>query len=426
MIGVLTMFGGVDFQPILKKAFMSEDLVFTTENCNTSVQLVDKVKAHYKESDVVIVAGTAMEMDLFPELVQEIHSIEAKLRIILILNGNESQYLERQLNEYKSLRVDIIFDDNGFDMQDLIDAVKLGRLSRQKIRPGKKDESKKEYSNRENTKKVVTQQEENKEVKHIPSFKKIEKPNKVIEREEIEKTQTIEHIRDIPVKKEQAEFERNDLPIPDELDEEKLERAVERLMGQSIETNTSNSFGDLKGKYVIGVFNTSRGAGATTVATTLAQYFALHGFETRLADLSGSNALELVKINGVKIGYGIECLDVFKRASGILVIDFGAPYEITPRGDSFKISNGYASQNIREINKCNIKVVLGFSDVWNIGKLKFFFENEQWSEFIDDSYLFLTSGSDKKLKSEYPQFNIIRRDDDYKEQILNTIYEEEN
>ena len=35
MVGVLTLFGEIDLQPVLKKVFMQNDLIFISENCNT-------------------------------------------------------------------------------------------------------------------------------------------------------------------------------------------------------------------------------------------------------------------------------------------------------------------------------------------------------------------------------------------------------
>ena len=141
--------------------------------------------------------------------------------------------------------------------------------------------------------------------------------------------------------------------------------------------------------------------------------------------MSGTDALSLVEIKDVKIGIGPRELDYFKRESNALIMDFGTPYDITPKGDNFKISYGYSPEYIRDFNKCNLKIIMGFSDKWNIGKIRFFLNNEQWREVIDDSFIFLVAGNCKKLKSEYPDINIMNRDDDYKDEILQVIKEDE-
>ncbi len=361
MIGVLTMFGETDLQSVLKKPFMDDNIVFISENCTTSVQLLDKVVERQKETDVVIMAAVAMNMEAFPDAVNEIRTIEPKMRIVLILNGNSTQYVPGQLLEFENLKVDILFDDDGFDATNLVNIVKKGKLSRHELKDVKKETPAREF-------------------KPIPRLKKSD---------DIE----------------------NDIPKTTE--------------PETMRTIEPESFGKPKGKFTIAVFNVSRGSGATTAVASMAQYFAMHGYDTKVADLSGTGAFELVKIKDVEIGIGNGCLDDFKRESNILIIDFGTPYDITPKGDNFKISYGYMPEYIREINKCTIKVIMGFSDVWNVGKIKFLLNNEQWKEIIDNSYIFLISGDSKKLKSEYPDVNIMCRDDDYKEEILNTLREEE-
>ena len=44
---------------------------------------------------------------------------------------------------------------------------------------------------------------------------------------------------------------------------------------------------------------------------------------------------------------------------------------------------------------------------------------------IDDSYIFLVADNAKLLKEEYPDINIMNRDDDYMDEILQVIKEAE-
>lgn len=373
MIGVLTLFGDVDLQGVLKKIFMQNDLVFIAENCNTSVQLVDKVCEHYKETDVIIVAATAMNMEAFPEIVSEIRELENKMRIILILNGNSEQYLESQLAEFENKRIDVLYDDDGFDTQDLIELVKQGKLSRSKIKEKKKQADIKEQ--------------------HIP---------------------------------ESPEQNKKDEQISSDIEGKETENVLpKRKHARTVNKENKKTFSQPKGKYTIGLFNACHGAGATTASINLAKYFSLHGFVTKLVDLSATDTLSLVKIKDVKISLGTQELGDFKRESNVLIMDFGTPYHITPKGDNFMISHAYIPENIREIRKCNIKIIFGFADVWNIGKIKFFLNNEQWREMIDDSYIFLVADNAKLLKEEYPDINIMNRDDDYMDEILQVIKEAE-
>lgn len=395
MVGVLTLFGEINLQPVLKKVFMQNDLIFISENCNTGVQLMDRVNEHYRESDVIIIAATAINMEAFPDMVSEIRGLDSRMRIILILNGKEEQYLESQLLEYDEKRIDVIYDDDGFDTQDIVDLVKQGKLSKHRHKETKKDASVKDFKPISGFPGIGRKAISKDEILKLPDSETDD-----AESSEITETDVVNENKedDTPKKKPPSKFERRDM---------------------------KESFSKPTGKYIIGIFNAAHGAGATTACINLAKYFALHGYITKLVDLSGTDALELVEIKNVEIGIGSRDLDYFKRESNALIIDFGTPYDITPKGDNFKINYGYSPENIREFNKCNIKIIMGFSDRWNIGKIKFFLNNEQWREVINDSYIFLVAGDGKKLKSEYPNINIMNRDDDYKDEILQVIKEDE-
>ncbi|MBE5039488.1 hypothetical protein [Ructibacterium gallinarum] len=365
MIGVMTLFGEVDLQSVLKKVFRQNDMEFIAENCSTSVQLLERVQEQYKITDVILVAAAAVNMEIFPELVSEIRSLESKMRMILILNGNREQYPPEQFSEYENKRIDVLFDDNGFDTQELIDLVKQGKLPRQKAKSSQK-------------------QTQFKEIKQIPRFPLSVKREKVLE---------------------------------------EPESAVEEQSKES--ALTPRAFSPPTGRYVIGLFNAAHGAGATTAAIRLAEYFALYGYVTKLADLTGTDALSLVDIKNVEVGIGARELSRFKQEANILIIDFGTPYDIVPRGDAFQISYGYPPEYIREINRCSLKILFGFTDIWQIGRMKFFLKNEQWKEMIDASYIFMTDGEERSLQSEYPEINIMNRENGYINEITLALKEDE-
>jgi len=395
LVGVLTLFGEIDLQPVLKKVFMQNDLIFISENCNTGVQLMDRVNEHYRESDVVVIAAAAINMESFSDMVSEIRDLENRMRIVLILNGNQEQYLESQLLEYDEKRIDVIYDDDGFDTQDIVDLVKQGKLSKHRHKETKKDTSAME-------------------VKPVSKFSVIGR--KAITKEDVLKPPNKDAVETEMLEEttEEGSGEASEESVPEKKKPSKLERK-----------NVKESFSQPTGKYIIGIFNVTHGAGATTACINLAKYFSLHGYITKVVDMSGTDALSLVEIKDVEIGIGPRELDYFKRESNALIMDFGTPYDITPKGDNFKISYGYSPEYIREFNKCNLKIIMGFSDKWNIGKIRFFLNNEQWREVIDDSFIFLVAGNCKKLKSEYPDINIMNRDDDYKDEILQVIKEDE-
>ena len=69
---------------------------------------------------------------------------------------------------------------------------------------------------------------------------------------------------------------------------------------------------------------------------------------------------------------------------------------------------------------------MGFSDPWNIEKIKFFFNNDTWREKFDNSYIFVLPKNADKLKSLYPDYNILNREDDFREMILELFRREES
>ena len=369
MIGVLTLFGETDLQPILKKTFAQENMFFVQDNCNTSVQLMTQLEEHGKETDVVIIYANAINMDTFPELCDMIRKTDKLMRIILILNGRPEQYLRSVLNEYAEKQLDLIFDDNGFDAEELLNFVRKGKLSHRSMK---------------------TQRKESGFQGDIVEEKKREatpykKPNSFL--------------RDVAKRKS----------VP-----EKSEDSTE-----------AKSFAEPHGHYTIGIMNATRGAGATTTAYNLARYVAMHKYKTCVADLSGSGAVKLMKANNVDVF--AENIDVpgLKNQYNIVICDFGTPIEISADGQNFKLTSNYTPQNIQLFLESDIKLIMGFGESWNIEKIKFFFHNDTWREKFDESYLFILPQHAEKLKNFYPDYNILNRDEDFREMILEVLRKDE-
>ena len=115
MICVLTLFGEMDLQNILKKKLQANDIFFIEDNCTTSVQLTTQVEARCKEVDAVIIYSHAMNMDIIREYVEELRVYTEHLRVVLILNGPRNSFLRSQINDYWDMKLDLIFEDDGFD-----------------------------------------------------------------------------------------------------------------------------------------------------------------------------------------------------------------------------------------------------------------------------------------------------------------------
>ena len=342
MIGVLTLFGEIDLQPVLSNEFLKENISFIKENCVTSVQLMNDIDEHFKETDVVLIYSDAVNMDTLPELVTYIRNAEPKMRIILMLNGNADMYLRKKIEELRKIELDLFFDDNGFDPKDLINLIKCGKLSKQKPK-GRHKES---------------------------GFQEIEEPEE-------------------PVKEGKASF----------------------VMPQ--------------GNYVISVVNSMHGAGATYTALNLAKYLAFQNFKTCLLDLSGTDNFDKKKIDKIEVFSLNDDIEKLKKKYNVIVIDAGTPYEVGKIYDEYRIYPNYPVMNFRYILDSNIKLVMGSTDWWNIGKLMFFMNNYGWRGYIDESFLFLVPENSERLKKMYPKINVMSRTDDYRESILELLWEAE-
>ena len=78
-------------------------------------------------------------------------------------------------------------------------------------------------------------------------------------------------------------------------------RRVEKVNNASEEPMLPKSFSQLQGHFIVEFMNAVHGAGATTTVYNLARCYAMHGYKTCIADLSGTVAVKLIK---VKVVYG--------------------------------------------------------------------------------------------------------------------------
>lgn len=346
MIGVLTLFGETDLQPVLKKIFEPKMILFLETNCITSVQLMQQVETVGEAVDVVILFANTLNIDALPDLVSELREFVPRLRIILILNGSQELYNSGTLNEYRRMNLDLLFDDEGFETEKLVEFVSKGKLSKKKKLKGFKDD------------------------------------------------------------------------VEESDDEIKNEADVPKIVSKKAEY--------IHGTYTIGYINSTRGAGATRNAFELARFFAIQNFKTCIVDCSDNKVASFAKLKDVTIYDASSELDELKNTYNVIIIDFGTPYQISNEGTEYVITQGYNIPNIKLIPECNIKVVMGFSDWWNIKRLTFFMKNDYWKDLIDDSFLFLVPENEDKVQRVCPGTHIKCRDDTgYRDDILNSIREEE-
>ena len=147
----------------------------------------------------------------------------------------------------------------------------------------------------------------------------------------------------------------------------------------------------------------------------------MHNYKTCIADMSATGAVRMMKLKNIDIYAEDFEIEALKAEYNVTVIDFGTPIEISPDGTNFKLMSQYKPETIQCFNACDIKLIMGFSDPWNIQKINFFFINDTWKSLFDNSYLFIIAGNKENTKKLFPEGNFYNREDEYREHILEAL-----
>ena len=161
----------------------------------------------------------------------------------------------------------------------------------------------------------------------------------------------------------------------------------------------------------IGVMGITHGAGVTNMVVNIANYISLSEERSvKAVDFSGTGSLRFAK--GRKVTYIVHSdVDIsrLKRNSRAIIYDFGTPYDISAKGKQLSVQ--LSEELLKVFRQCDLKILMSFSDIWHLGKMKYFLGNKQWKKHLDNSYLFLFDVADEKLKTKYPKLNIYSRND---------------
>ncbi len=141
----------------------------------------------------------------------------------------------------------------------------------------------------------------------------------------------------------------------------------------------------------VGVLGLTRGAGATTATVKAAEYLAkLEPKGIRAVDLTGTGDLRFAKSRAVTYIVTPDVrFDRLKNCSKGIVIDFGAPMELTPKGRLCFTEKYWDEETVGLFRDCDLKLILGFAESWQAGKMKYFLRDKQWKRRLDDTYIFL-------------------------------------
>lgn len=181
------------------------------------------------------------------------------------------------------------------------------------------------------------------------------------------------------------------------------------------------------GTYILGIFNLSRGAGATRTAVDIAEHLAGSGYKAAVVALDGRSDLKYQK---GKAEYLVpeedngDTLVHFLAGNGrheFIILDFGNLFDLSPSGklQSYNLTDNRGK--IGEFMRCNLHIGMGFTAEWHVNKIKYFTEHDVFSERIKSGgCVFFYDGDVKKLSRRYPELQLYHREAVTPVELLNS------
>ena len=164
----------------------------------------------------------------------------------------------------------------------------------------------------------------------------------------------------------------------------------------------------------VGVMGLTRGCGVTNMAVSAATYIALtENLPVRVVDFTETGNLRFAtKAKGVTYIVSRD-VDVarLKNASRVVVFDFGAPYNISPKGRLLSTAGSFNDKRMELMRSCDLKIFMGLADPWHRDKLKFLLRDGKWKHSLEDGCLFLFDSVNDELRARYPHVRLNGRGD---------------
>ena len=134
----------------------------------------------------------------------------------------------------------------------------------------------------------------------------------------------------------------------------------------------------------VGILGLTHGCGVTSMTVAIAEHIA-QNCRVKAIDLTGTASLHFAKSRGVTyITHANIDIPRIKATSRAVVIDFGAPCELSPKGKLLATSLHWGDERMKLLRECDLKLVMCFADRWHIGKLRYLRRIG-----VDDSWLIL-------------------------------------
>lgn len=172
----------------------------------------------------------------------------------------------------------------------------------------------------------------------------------------------------------------------------------------------------------IGVLGVTRGCGVTNMAINIANFISLsEDCNVKAVDFSGTGNLRFAK--GKKVTYIVHSdIDVgrIRKTSRAVIFDFGTPYNISSKGKLISTRDSFDEEKLRLFKECDLKLLMCFSDVWHIGKIKYFLNDKNWRRELDSSYMLLFDTPPDKLK--FPKIKVSGRNDKTVSETIRNLF----
>ena len=152
----------------------------------------------------------------------------------------------------------------------------------------------------------------------------------------------------------------------------------------------------------VGILGLTHGCGVTSMTVAVAEHLA-QNCRVKAIDLTGTASLRFAKSKNVTyITHTNIDIPRIKATSRAVLIDFGAPFELSPKGKLLATSLHWGDERLKLLRECDLKLVMCFADRWHIGKLKYLRQLR-----TDDSWLVLLD----RLPKVPRRCNILTRND---------------
>ena len=162
----------------------------------------------------------------------------------------------------------------------------------------------------------------------------------------------------------------------------------------------------------IGVLGLTHGCGVTNMALAVSTYIALsRDLSVKVIDCTNTGNLRFVKRKKITclVHSGIDIERIFKTSEAV-VFDFGAPFQITPKGKLVSKDKQFTEKYENYFKSCDLKICMCFSDPWHAGKIKYLLHEKDWKKEIDNSWLFLFDALPGKVKTRFSRSIYTRND----------------